>query len=722
MSDEEIASTASPGGTPHPAVLALKREQERRRELETFVSWEDALFENPNISGNHKLAIRATRRAVQRARTHDEKGRVRINLTTIAEKIGVSPDTMSRGLKMLQACGVIADHDLKKEPTEDGEIQKRHYVTLNEEVLARPREIQPPTPRNHGGNRYRCKHCGSDQVKIRRRVTLLCHCCGGETVVESHDHDQEPEEAAAPNAQADATKNFVPPDRNLQDILKPVSPPSMGQVAEDTPAARFDGETSADDLQAAAALLKALAGEDEEHIKMPRDSEAKYLTVHRPLYTSDLLNHLQGKTTRGASCRYHDGRTRGLGWDEDDQNGWQVLERAARQLADAGYFPLLEKSPANRGGHLWVIYDALVNTSAARSHVYSIAPELANLKKEYWPGPQDAPNWNRVRLPGGKYTRPGVDAWCELESVATGEIATDGAGAARLLLTNQTPASIVPAIHDQDELADHGDEESKLLSGGDDQVQALEYSTYSDFKSESRETESQNPQGDEKSKLLSGAVDPRWHERYNTPEGKHLWFGWTHAYVAAWWNERHSVDELLDTDRKGYGLATWRGERTASVAIDKSGQHWTDFGAGARQSNGSPDSGDALELKQRITGVPKTEVMQEAARELLQVARNTLESAARSGQPIPAWLEEIIRDPGRKYYAQVASEAGHLEAAAHMRATISEQDDTSQGGLTGFSPDEEQTSKSKLLPGDGPSKSPGEAVPYEREGWVHEEL
>lgn len=56
--------------------------------------------------------------------------------------------------------------------------------------------------------------------------------------------------------------------------------------------------------------------------------------------------------------------------------------------------------------------------------------------------------------------------------------------------------------------------------------------------------------------------------------------------------------------------------------------------------------------------------MREAARELLQEARQDLEHAARSGAALPAWLEEIITDAGRDHYAKVASEAGHLIDAA----------------------------------------------------------
>jgi hypothetical protein len=78
------SQTTSHNPAPPALLVAFQRIQERNRELEAFIRWEDELFSNAHLSGNHKLAIRATRRAVQRAQTHDEQGRARINLTTIA--------------------------------------------------------------------------------------------------------------------------------------------------------------------------------------------------------------------------------------------------------------------------------------------------------------------------------------------------------------------------------------------------------------------------------------------------------------------------------------------------------------------------------------------------------------------------------------------------------------------------------------------------------------
>ncbi len=141
---------------PPPALLAaLKRSQKRNCELENYVAWEDQLFANPHLSATHKLELRATRRAIQRGQTHDEEGRTRINLTTIAQQIGVSPDTVGRGLKYLANLGVI-NRETRPEVRANGERWTRVYASLNEEVIKTPEKIVPEQPRHHGGVRYTC--------------------------------------------------------------------------------------------------------------------------------------------------------------------------------------------------------------------------------------------------------------------------------------------------------------------------------------------------------------------------------------------------------------------------------------------------------------------------------------------------------------------------------------------------------------------------------------
>src|SRR5207302_1367181 len=127
---------------------------------------------------------------------------------------------------------------------------------------------------------------------------------------------------------------------------------------------------------------------------------------------------------RGAFCSYPDNLTRALCWDVDSAEAWEVLTIHARALALAGYFPILEQSPSGRGGHLWIIFEKLVNADASRHAVHTIVPELAKIS-EHWPN-QYYGKGNRVRLPGGRYTAYGVNSWCQLVSVADGEHSSNG--------------------------------------------------------------------------------------------------------------------------------------------------------------------------------------------------------------------------------------------------------------------------------------------------------
>jgi hypothetical protein len=51
-----------------------------------------------------------------------------------------------------------------------------------------------------------------------------------------------------------------------------------------------------------------------------------------------------------------------------------------------------------------------------------------------------------VRLPGGKYVRPGFAEWSKLYDVSGQELAHDGKSAARVLLAYQTIGELVPNL------------------------------------------------------------------------------------------------------------------------------------------------------------------------------------------------------------------------------------------------------------------------------------
>jgi hypothetical protein len=325
---------------------------------------------------------------------------------------------------------------------------------------------------------------------------------------------------------------------------------------------------------------------------------------------------------------------------------WTVLQDAARTLVAAGYLSILEPSPAGRGGHLWIIFDALIDASTVRQHIFSLVPALATVQ-EYWPGPQNTKRWNKVRLPGGKYVRPGINVWCQLISVSDGETSHDGLSAAQVLLTHQTPATTV-AVPSSDK--EETPVEDVMLPGEvKDQSNVHEQET--SIPADANPTSNLLP-GDRRH---NQSIDSQWRATYGQNEsGSHLWFAFTPQYLASWYNAHHDMRDLLPPERNGYGLASWRGEQTASVAIRD--DHWTDFGASARRPDGTQDGGDALELQARLTQTSKSDILRQVAKELVAQARAELESAAQADQPIPSWIEELITDAGRAHYEQIKCE------------------------------------------------------------------
>jgi hypothetical protein len=396
---------------------------------------------------------------------------------------------------------------------------------------------------------------------------------------------------------------------------------------------------------AAEQLLVDIAGPEPVHIEMSARGPKKYYDVHRRLSNQDARAHLAGRTTRGATLRHPGDMTRALCYDADTPDDWLRLLEAAWRLAEQGYQPLLEESPAGRGGHLWVIFTGLVRASWKHRHTVQVAPTLAHIS-EFWPGPTG----QKVRLPGGLYVQPGMHAWCKLYDAQGRLLSADGQHAARVLLDMQTPAEIVPAWPDAQ------------VRGGTGEFVALP-----------------NPQDDKRNQgvrrdaLGNAGPDQRWQQKY----GRYLWFQFTPASLAAWYNEHTQVEEILPPEKNGMGLASWRGERTASVGLREEG--WVDFGASARCADGKQDGGDALELMVRVSQEAKPEVMRQIGRQLVREAREAMESAAWRGDQPPAWVQPFMTDAGWRRYHALRAEATH--AATHR-------------GVAGFHTPAEQTQTS----------------------------
>ncbi len=402
---------------------------------------------------------------------------------------------------------------------------------------------------------------------------------------------------------------------------------------------------SLDELAAAARLLVEIAGPEPVHIEMSARGPKKYYDVHRALCEQDGRLHLLGWRTKGATLRHPDDMTRALCYDADTPGDWQRLQEAARALAASGYTPLLEVSPAGRGGHLWIIYTDLVCAAWARWHVLELAPQLAEIA-ESWPNA--GPRAHKVRLPGGKYVQPGLSQWCILSDGRGSMLTTDGRSAARVLLDFQTSVALIPAYRPEPGSFVQGSGASMVYNAT---------------------TQRQHGQGD------LGEVDKWWRKKYN----RFLWFQFTPQQLAALYNERHPLQEMLQLEPHGMAFSPSVQERTPSTAITKDGKAWVDFSARVRQRDGKHDGGDILELVARRNGetrAAKAGTMREIARDLVHEAKGALETAAVSGKLPPTWVASIMTEAGWQQYHRM-----HEVSGGEAKSTAS-----SSWGVAGFHP------------------------------------
>lgn len=307
-------------------------------------------------------------------------------------------------------------------------------------------------------------------------------------------------------------------------------------------------------LEEAAALLVEIAGDEPLHIEMAGIPGMKYSPVRHQFALEDARLHLSGKSTRGARIRRQDGQTRAICVDGDNPEEWSRLELACQVLYLQGYRCLLEPAPSCSlhpgGGHLWVIYDGLVDARSAWKHLCELAPIFDDL--EYWPASKQ-----NVRLPAGLYITPEAREQCLLYD-AFGLVASNRKEAAQILLDYQTPAAIVPNYPAEPEPEKAATRPSKIQNFW----------------------------------ILDDAPDR---------DGKDL---------IAWFNQTHHITDYLQAEQEHPGRGTymargtWRGEKgRPSVEVHPETNSAYDYGTRERL--------DCFEAAYLTTGKSKSELLSE---------------------------------------------------------------------------------------------------------------
>lgn len=744
-----------------PRMVSYDLYQRERQRAYAREKYTEQLYGNKALNSTQKIGLDLLLKQIERGKHHDDEGRTRINATTIANTMGMSPSTGDRLVKwckkQLPDFFDTASHD-EPGPNGDDELIPRTYMKVIDDELARtPQLIVPLEIKKAGGDQYTCPFCGTKHGKIRSKTirTFVCKHCHHEVKIDEkttekdlpyseEDRQKEQEQFAFGRIahagyraagtlelidqalDADHTlivldirhhptskntewtqdafsKRFgkryswlrelgnikhqergqiqlADPERgfaklqdilsehsvillcgcedyetchrksvieqyaqmqfafddsfslqltNLTDIIKPFTPPVR------------DGDDN-QCLREAAELLLEVAGDAEAHIIMPPIHPSKYLEVKRRLELEDVLDHLRGGEARGALCRRSDGKARGYCWDTDNEDGWEMLKVSAQRLVAAGFQVILEESPAGRGGHLWILFEELVQAELVQAEVFRIAPDLAEVV-EYWPSLARA---NRVRLPGGYYARYGskvdqeVRAWCKLVSVADGESSRDGVGAAALLLAHQNPASLIPA-------------RATVIAAAAAPAPSTQKKVVSPV-----ETRRELTVEDLARQRPLPPVDAAWTEKCGPVEKSTYWFAVTEGYSATWFNRHNTLKEIQSLERNGMALSPNGNERTASTAHwEKDGEErYTDFSLHGQRADGRRDSGDVLEYASKVWKRTKSAILTETTQEIVKVARQNLEASARAGSLPLLWVAELLTPAGWRKYDQMLAQ------------------------------------------------------------------
>jgi transcription initiation factor TFIIIB Brf1 subunit/transcription initiation factor TFIIB len=648
---------------------------------------------------------------------------------SLVNRIGICRNAISTELDAWERAG-LAKRFYRKSDNGNQHVD----ISISADLLTRP-ELLPAKGERPRRPPISCKHCGSLALIKQEKTRIVCPDCG--TVHQEHEHtsylnqnretseEQTEEVTSLENEQPQqplctrdghiTRKNNCTRDGHNEEqgtpdgesIQEPVSPP-MARPGADS--CQLEQENLADLMERAAALLVEIAGDQPLHAEMNmRDKHGqplKYGPVRHPFGLADARLHLSGKRTKAVQMLRSDGKTRALCYDADTDDDWRSLLDAAHLLASTGYIPLIEDSPAGRGGHLWIIYTDLVDAGAAHRQVREIAPMLASLA-EYWPHAKQ-----NIRLPGGRYVTPGFSQQCKLYDAIGGLVAETRREVARALLVMQTPAAIVPDYPPDPEPGQRS--ATPQLPDGEtsrgkehDQAQVCQAEKpASSFGVDRGKTQFELSN---KGYELAGdpVVDEHWIAKYGDVRTTPLWFAITEEYAAAWFNEHHPLESIRPREANGMAYSPNGDERTPSTSYRQTpdGERYTDHSTHGRRPDGTHDSGDALELACKVWGVSKSELLRETTRRILNQARAAMESAADAGQPLPAWLLQptcIITRAGRRKYAELLAEGkrevSNQEADAIPSAATASELALPAGGLTGFYPD-----------------SPS-GVPYEEEG------
>jgi hypothetical protein len=206
--------------------------EDQRKKLQ-FLGYLGNTLRNKALPLNLRLATIAVKELTETA-TPDENGYYRAYLPRLADTVGVSDSTMSRGLRNLaEYTSAIEHHPV----TDEKQPEKTLVFIRPTDLLDTPQDIQPSQDmKRHGGNRrIPCPACGCVHRKVIRREE--CADCGYFFYESERVYNACPDEQESEPLQ-DETGSIIDQDpvtevEPLQDETAPFS--DMPEVEEQPP-------------------------------------------------------------------------------------------------------------------------------------------------------------------------------------------------------------------------------------------------------------------------------------------------------------------------------------------------------------------------------------------------------------------------------------------------------------------------------------------------------
>jgi hypothetical protein len=575
----------------------IKEKDQTIQSLKKRLRFRDELDSVPSevMSQTQKAAFNRAVKELQ-LKEPDEDGWIPLEKTDdLAKESGMATKTFQKCLTYCHDIGTLEKKTKKVRDEDTGQVLYIETYVKRTELTLHPRLYEVEKERNHGGERIYCK-CGS--CRINRKAIYTCMDCG--TVYDKKPDFLPPLPPNSPEDQvglldkepkneieeAGIVDSYLVPDdqiglldKNPETLLGPIIfPPLYDQLGPlDKKEVVSDEDDSnnpplASSLSSSAEHIATITSWLERRRGTPRiiqatgslKSEDKYISKaasYEPdieAYILGRVGHIYGSWLRDTDgltsvlcfdLDYHDKSKPNPNWLEQAQN-WLV--DFARVGACAIYWQRGE------GGHFEICTDQRIDPEAARPWALSVCPDLEGVL-ECYPcddkanNPLSWPLWQRI----GSEVIP-CKAWTILPEPHGGSLLevdpTDLEALARLVSLAITPAALIP---DRDPEPDPG-KDKQTRAGG--------------------------VIGSKPSPISYGGSDRDLIKQ-----------------VTADFNRTHRIEDMVELNKKGKFCATWRGERTPSVALNRDGVTATDYG----RTNESSRFIDAYELYCLLNNIDK---------------------------------------------------------------------------------------------------------------------